>query len=167
VFPGSRSRFVGVGIILSILIMSAMAIAIHAELSDSQAEQKFNQLGCTGCHNGKTADEWDEIVEDIEEEWAEEYPTIDEAAKHVDYDLEPGVTFNSFDDLMAKMAKNVNKDPNDPDIVALKDYFKAKFDEGKMGGGEEEEGTNFKLIGGIIIVIIIIVLAAYLLKGKK
>jgi len=84
-------------VIVALMVFSAMAVSIQAQLSDKQAEDKFKALGCTSCHNGKTADEFDEIAEDIAEEWPEEYKTIDEAAQHVVYELEEGVKFNNFD----------------------------------------------------------------------
>ena len=159
-------------LVSTLLVFSIMTIAIQAELSDKQAEEKFKALGCTSCHNGKTADEFDEMVEDMVEEWPEEYSSIDEAAQHVVYELEKGVKFNNFDELMAKMAKNVNRDPNDPDIVALKEFFKSKFEAGKSGEVKEasemgEKGTNTTLILGIVAIIVIIVLAAVSFKIRR
>ena len=153
--------------VLLLALLIAIGIAsyysvVKAELSEEQAEQLFKNLGCTNCHNGQEADEWDEIVEEIEDEWASEFATIDEAAsKEVNYH---GQHFDSFDDLMAEMAENVGKEPNDPDIQSLKQFFIDTFNEGKSSGGG---GVSTGLIAGIVIVVVVVAVAGFALTRKK
>jgi len=65
---------------------------------------------------------------------------------------------------MAEMAENVGKEPNDPDIQSLKQFFIDTFNEGKAAGGG---GVSTGLIAGIIAVVVVVAVAGFALTRKK
>ena len=116
-----------------LLLIVATGLATQytqAQPSEEEAKQIFESLGCISCHVGKPrqpASSWDLIIQYFQD-WSQKYPNIDEAIKNevVYYGNQK---FNSFDELMERMASNVGKDPNDPDIVKLKEFFRSFWGE--------------------------------------
>ena len=120
------------------LALSSLAsYQLHAQISENEAKQIFESIGCTSCHNGNVADEFDEIVDDMRA-WSKKYPTIDDAvANEVTYF--GGQKFNSFDELIAQMAQNVGKTPDDPDIKKLETFFRSLWGGTQQAGQEQQE----------------------------
>lgn len=160
--------------LLTIIILLAAFASVYAQLSETEAEQKFNQYGCTNCHTeGGAADPWDEVLDEIRA-WATEYGSLDEGARHVVYFGQSG-KFNSFDELISQMASNVGKSPSD--ISDLVQFLKNEFNEAKgtAGGSPSPSPTTGGGGGGlptellyaiIIFIIIIVIIVAYVMRRR-
>jgi len=161
---------------ISIAILFILLVGftnIYAQLTETDAKQKFSEYGCTNCHvEGGAAAPWNEIISEIKA-WASEYGSLDEGARHVVYFGQSG-KFTSFDDLISQMASNVGKSPSE--ISDLTQFFKSIFDEAKQaaGGGAAKPPTSGPQAGGgipselliavVLAVIIIVVIALYVLR---
>ena len=164
-------------ITLGLLILITMAPHALGQnyMSYEEAENLFERLNCTSCHNGQVAEEFEEVVLELAE-WGEEYDSIDEAVREkvVYFNNQ---RFNSYDELIEQMSSNVGKSPDDPEIQKMFEWFEAVF-EGKVDvpageappegaeGGEEgaETGTNIYYLG--IAALVVVVLALLLLRKR-
>ncbi|MEB3860588.1 MAG: hypothetical protein GSR84_00020 [Desulfurococcales archaeon] len=125
---------------LFILTLATPALLGVAQPSGEEARQKFEQLGCTGCHNGGVAPAWDDVVA-LFQEWKTKYGSLDEAvSSEVNYF---GKTFNSYDEMMAEMAKSSAAGTIDnPDFQIIYQYLKSIYEGGQAGGQETTQQTQ-------------------------
>ncbi len=131
-----------IGMLLIIPMLAISSTLTTAQVSEAEAKQIFENIGCVSCHVGQPlqpAASWDLIVQFMQD-WSQKYPTIDEAiANEVTY--YGGQKFQSFDELMAQMAQNVGRSPDDPDIQKLKQFFQSFWEQGgaQAPAGEQQE----------------------------
>ena len=131
---------------LDVLILAALVAlaaaggsgAASAQVSDEEAFQLFQRLGCIGCHNGNVASAWDEVLAKLREVPEKYGGSLNEFAKNVEYTLDPNVKFNTWDDLKRRMAQNVGRDVNDPDIQRIFSYLESVA----LGAPREQPGTG-------------------------
>ncbi|BAN90545.1 hypothetical protein [Aeropyrum camini] len=110
---------------VSIIMLSVFALTgylMYAQPSEEEARATFESIGCVSCHNGTVAATWDEIVNELKEVPEKYGGDIDAFARDVAYFGQKGA-FNTWDDLMATMAQNVGKQPSDPDIQKINEFF--------------------------------------------
>jgi len=115
-------------ILILAVTSSALAAASQIHIKEEQAETLFEQLGCTGCHNGQTAATFNQILGEIGD-WSSNYASLDEAISN-EVTYFGGRKFNSFDELMETMAGNVGKSPDTTEIQELKQFFLDVFQSG-------------------------------------
>ena len=153
--------------ILAILVTTG--IAALAAISEEEARRIFEELRCNTCHvEGGVASPWEEMVEEVGEEWPAKYTTIDDAAKDVTYMGQK--MFRDFTHLMEVMGQNVGA-PEDK-LRQLEDFFRKLFEEGKKEATKQEEakeqapapqpaptdrGTEFMLVVAAAVAIAVIV----------
>ncbi len=130
-----------IGMLLIIPMLAISTTLTTAQVSEAEAKQIFESIGCVSCHVGQPlqpAASWDLIIQFMQD-WSQKYPTIDEAiANEVTY--YGGQKFQSFDELMAQMAQNVGRSPDDPDIQKLSEFFKSFWGEtAQAPAGEQQE----------------------------
>ena len=121
---------------LPVLLLAAIAGAAlaGAQLSVDQARALFEQLGCTSCHTkGGVASSWEEILRGISD-WARRYPSLDEAVRS-EVEYFGGKRFNSFDELMEFMGRNVGASA--ADVEKLKEFFTGYFEAARSGTGAQ------------------------------
>ena len=136
-----RVAIANLAIMLLLKFMGSM-LALSAGLTREEAKNTFTNLGCTGCHNGQTADEFDEILEEIES-WAARYSSIDDAIRgEVTYF--GGKKFSGLDDLLETMAGNVGKTPDDPGIARLREFFVSEFEKAKAAATASPTESTMK-----------------------
>lgn len=114
------------GIIMLILlglIMTTPTLVLLSQLSEEQARDQFNSLGCNGCHNGAVADSWDDILMELREVPEKYNGDLDRFAQNVNYRLNPNIKFQTWQDLVNQMAENVGKSADDPGVKAVFQYF--------------------------------------------
>ncbi|BAA80720.2 hypothetical protein APE_1719.1 [Aeropyrum pernix K1] len=110
---------------VSIIMLSIFALTgylMYAQPSEEEARATFESIGCVSCHNGTVAVTWDEIVDELKEVPEKYGGDIDAYARDVAYFGQKGA-FNTWNDLIATMAQNVGKQPNDPDIQKINEFF--------------------------------------------
>ncbi len=115
-------RVAGFAAVAALVALIAIAGAAAA-LTMQEAEKEFKAKGCTGCHNGALAPDFQGTVKLIEE-WAQKYGSLDEAvaAESKNFKMFQGV--KTWDELMAKM----------PGITPeLKQFFEQVFEQAKKG----------------------------------
>ncbi len=113
--------------VIAIIAFSSIAtLFATAQLSEEEAMNKFQALGCTSCHNGQVAADWNKIL-DLFESWKGKYASLDEAVK-AEVEYFGGQKFNSYDEMMNVMAQNVGRSMDDPEFKALYDFFKALYE---------------------------------------
>jgi len=146
-------------ILLIVAILGFFSITYAFALTESEAEAKFQSLGCTNCHKeGGPADDWDELVDEIKA-WAKEFPDLDTAVKTELHE-------DSFEDLMTEMASNAGV--SKAQVEPLEDFFMNEFNEAKSaGGGGVAGGFNTTLLLGIVAVIVIVAIIAWFFLRKK
>ena len=135
---------------LSAAVLMAVALALYAlaattapvsgQVTEDEARQLFQRLGCTSCHTaGGTAPPFDEVVAMIES-WRGQYASIDEAiaAEVVVF----GQKYDTYDALMQAMASFTGKTLDD--IRPLYDYFLQVFQgqQGQPPAGETPGATT-------------------------
>ncbi len=96
-----------------------------AQISEDEAFQLFQRLGCIGCHNGNVATSWDQILADLRSVQDKYGGSLDEFARNVEYTLNPNVKFNTWEDLKSRMAQNVGRSVDDPDIQRIFSFFES------------------------------------------
>ncbi len=161
-------------VILVLTAATSLANPADAQevISVGEAMRLFERLGCTSCHNGQTALSFEDAVLLIDS-WRGKYASLDEAvAAEIEYF--GGQRFQGYDDMFERMAANVGKTLDDPDVMALYDFFKAVYEGGvdisglqppadEAGEPEEvEEGpanTAFyaTLILGVVAAVVLLV----------
>ncbi len=128
-------------LILALVFASTSMISLQlvAQPSEAEAKQIFESIGCVSCHvgqPGQPAASWD-LINQFMQDWSQKYPSIDEAiANEVTY--YGGKKFQNFDELMAQMAQNVGKTPDDPEIQKLKEYYMSFWQGGAQAPPEQE-----------------------------
>ncbi len=118
-----RRGYLGAAAVLAVIALVGAAAAAYA-LSMQQAEQMFKQHGCTNCHNGGLAPDFQGTVKTIEE-WAKKYKSLDAAvaAESKNFKMFKGV--KTWNQLMSQM----------PGITPeLKQFFEQVFEQAKKGG---------------------------------
>ena len=108
---------------LVLYFLAAATAPASGQVTEDEARQLFQRLGCTSCHtSGGTAPPFDEVVAMIES-WRGQYASIDEAvASEV---VVFGQKYDSYDALMQAMASFTGKTLDD--IRPLYDYFLQVF----------------------------------------
>ena len=129
------------GLVAAVLILG-VAVAFSqlvatAQVSEQEAMQIFQQIGCVSCHNGAVAPDWNGTLEMMQKVQTDYGGDIDAFARDVNYFGRKGA-FNSWNDLMATMAQNVGKTLDDPDIQKLNEFFLA-YAGVQAGGGQQAE----------------------------
>ncbi len=121
--------------IIALIMVSTSFLIVSAQPSEEEAKQKFEALGCTGCHNGGVAPTWEDVVNSIKE-WKTKYGSLDEAVKNeVDFF---GKKFNTYDEMIAEMAKSsAAGTPDNPDFQVIDQYLRSLFE-----GQATETGTT-------------------------
>ncbi len=135
----SRAFMLMIGLMLA--LSGIASYQLYAQPSEAEAKQIFESIGCVSCHvgqPGQPAASWDLIIQFMQD-WSQKYPTIDDAiANEVTY--YGGKKFQSFDELMAQMAQNVGRSPDDPEIQKLKQFFQSFWGEtAQAPAGEQQE----------------------------
>lgn len=116
------------GLIATVLLLG-VAVGLSqfvatAQISEQEAMQIFEQIGCASCHNNAVAPDWNGTLELLKKVQTEYGGDIDEFARNVNYFGRVGA-FNSWEELMQVMAQNVGKSLDDPDIQKLNEFFLA------------------------------------------
>lgn len=114
-------------LILGVLLLGAavsLAPQGTAQVSEEEAKQIFEQIGCTSCHNNAVAPDWNGVLEILSKAQTEYGGDIDALARDINYFGRKGA-FNSWDELMQVMAQNVGKTMDDPDIQKLNEFYLA------------------------------------------
>ena len=116
------------GYLLLVLILSVglAGLAYSQSISEDDARQAFEQAGCTSCHNGGAAPDWDGIVQVIEE-WAQNYNSLDEAVQN-EYTFAGGA--DSYDEMMETM-KQYTPGITDEQYQMLYQFFIQVFEEAR------------------------------------
>jgi len=110
--------------IILMLVISAAGLLATAVISESEARQQFESSGCTGCHNGGLAPDFDGVVAEIQA-WASEYDNLDAAVAAEAPSWPMFNTIQGWDELVSSM----------PGMTTdLADYFANVFDQAKGGG---------------------------------
>ncbi|NOZ88900.1 MAG: hypothetical protein GXO15_03150 [Crenarchaeota archaeon] len=110
--------------LLAVALLSASAAALTME----EAKQLFQQRGCTSCHNGNLAPDFEGTVKKMQE-WAQKYGSLDEAVKAEAKNFKMYQNSQSWDQLINAM----------PGITPeLRQFFEQVFEQAKGGaaGGE-------------------------------
>ncbi|ABM81219.1 hypothetical protein [Hyperthermus butylicus] len=116
-------------VLLTAVLVLALASIGAAALSAEEAEKLFQSSGCTGCHNGVVAPDFQGTIAVIRE-WASKYETLDEAVAAEAPNFKMFNNAKSWDELMSSM----------PGITPeLKDYFARVFEEAKTGAVPVQE----------------------------
>ena len=115
--------------LLALVLLLGIAVGLSqfvatAQISEQEAMQLFQKLGCTSCHNNAVAPDWNGTLEMLKKVQTEYGGDIDAFARDVNYFGRKGA-FNSWEELMAVMAQNVGKTLEDPDIQKLNEFFLA------------------------------------------
>ncbi len=126
--------------LLALVLLLGIAVGLSqfvatAQISEQEAFQLFQQLGCTSCHNNAVAPDWNSVLEMLQKVQSEYGGDIDAFARDVNYFGRVGA-FNSWQELMAVMAQNVGKSLDDPDIQKLNEFFLA-YAGVQPGAGEQ------------------------------
>jgi len=136
-------RAVTAGLIAAVLLLGIAVgfsqLIATAQISEQEAQQLFQQLGCTSCHNGTVAPDWQGTLEIMKKVQTEYGGDIDEFARNVNYFGRTGA-FNDWNELMEVMARNVGKTLDDPDIQKLNEFFLAYA--GVQPGAQEEQPAD-------------------------
>ncbi len=162
----------GLIFILGLLLFSSLvAVAsTYGAVSEEEARNRFTSLGCTSCHRpGGVARSWDEIISNLRS-WGRQYQDIDEAVSNEVIYL-GNIRFNSFDELMAQMQRNVGA--SDSDMAMLKEFFQAVFrgevadtpvaDDGGQGGmGIPMNMDTTSIVLAVVVIVIVVVAIAYI-----
>ncbi|MEB3773661.1 MAG: hypothetical protein GSR86_01880 [Desulfurococcales archaeon] len=133
---------IGIPLLFITVLLVSMAYTVYSQPSEDEAKEIFTSIGCISCHSGKPmqpAASWDLIIQFMEE-WSKKYPTIDDAVRN-EVTYYGGVKFNDFNELITQMARNVGKDPSDPEIQQLVAFFKSYWGEKATVETTTEEKT--------------------------
>ena len=124
-----NSRGLVITALFALIMIASSFLIVSAQPSEEEARQKFESLGCTGCHNGGVAPTWEDVV-NIFKEWKTKYGSLDEAVKNeVDFF---GKKFNTYDEMMAEMAKSsAAGTPDNPDFQVIDQYLRSLFEGGQ------------------------------------
>ncbi len=99
----------------------------EAQLSEEEAFNLFQKLGCTACHVGNQplapALSWELILERLKEVPTKYGGDLDAFAQDTPY--YGGRTFSSWQELIEQMARNVGRSPDDPEIQQIFEFFAA------------------------------------------
>ena len=129
--PLSSGKYIlGILVVLAAVAGAMQLYLDSAEktLTVKEARQTFEQLGCTSCHvEGGVAEPWDEMLDEIAF-WARNFETLDEAVRSEVVYL-GGKKFNSFNELMEQMRKNVRASQDD--IAPLTQFYLDYFEQNK------------------------------------
>jgi cytochrome c551/c552 len=127
----ASGRLAGAAALAAILAAGVLGLwastVAGAQLTEEEARSLFERLGCTACHIGdqpqRPALKWELIIELLQKVPEEYGGDLDAFAQSIEY--YGGRTFESWEDLIAQMAQNVGRSPDDPEIRQLFDYFAA------------------------------------------
>lgn len=112
--------------LISLALFSVFSSLAVAQPTAEEARSTFEKLGCVSCHNGAIAPAWDEMVS-LVREWGQKYPSLDEAVREESRVREGfrnfGYQFDSWDEMMSQMARNVGKSPDDPDFFLVNQFL--------------------------------------------
>ncbi|ALL00535.1 hypothetical protein Pyrde_0485 [Pyrodictium delaneyi] len=126
---------VSLAIVMFAILATVGLVSVAAALTTDEAKQLFQSKGCTGCHNGAMAPDFEGTVAVIKE-WASKYASLDEAVAAEAPNFKMFNNAKTWDELMNAM----------PGITPeLKDYFAKVFEEAKSGGAapaQEEKPTE-------------------------
>ena len=116
------------GLALAALLVLGLAVsgALAAALTAEEAKKEFQAKGCTGCHNGAVAPDFEGVIKKIKE-WAAKYGSLDEAvaAESGSFSMPQYKNAKSWDQLINAM----------PGITPeLKQFFEQVFQQAKGGG---------------------------------
>jgi len=122
-------RVAGLAVVAALVALVAVA-GIAAALTMQEAEKEFKAKGCTSCHNGGLAPDFQGTVKKIEE-WAKKYNSLDEAVAAEAKNFKMFQDAKTWDELMAKMPGTTPE---------LKQFFEQVFEQAKGGaaGGAAE-----------------------------
>lgn len=120
------------------LLGAAVALAPQgaAQVTEEEARQIFEQIGCTSCHNGVVAPDWNGVLEVLSKAQTEYGGDIDALARDINYFGRTGA-FNTWEELMQVMAQNVGKSLDDPEIQKLNEFYLAYM--GVTGAPQPEQ----------------------------
>lgn len=107
-----------------------------AEVSEEQARRAFVEAGCTECHDGSTAPDWEGTIQVIVE-WAMEYDDIDEAVQN-EYTFAGGA--DSYDEMMLVM-KEYTEGITEEQYSILYQFFLQVFEEARAARPQAPEAT--------------------------
>ena len=132
-------RSLALAAVLAITLVLAGSVA--AALSMEEAKKEFQAKGCTGCHNGAVAPDFDGVVKKLQE-WAKKYGSLDEAvaAEAKNFKMPQYQSAKTWDQLIGAM----------PGITPeLKEFFTQVFEQAKGGGaGGAAQTTTAAPAGG-------------------
>jgi len=126
---------VSLAIVMLVILATVGLVSVAAALTTDEAKQLFRSKGCTSCHNGVMAPDFEGTVALIKE-WASKYASLDEAVAAEAPNFKMFSNAKTWDELMNAM----------PGITPeFKDYFARVFEEAKSGGAapaQEEKPTE-------------------------
>lgn len=112
---------------IAVLLPFILGVLAHAgSISEDQAYQAFVKAGCTECHDGSSAPDWEGTVETVRS-WAMQYDTIDEAVQN-EYTFAGGA--DSYAEMMAVM-REYSEGITDEQYNILYQFFIQIFQEAK------------------------------------
>lgn len=178
-----KARLLAVAMLLFVSLLalaSAWSWVVEAQLSVEEAQDLFTRLGCVSCHNGNVALSWDDMLADLRSRY-QELGSLDELARNTAYFGQQNA-FDSWDNLMEVMARNVGRTLDDPEIQQIKEFFEAyargEIEEAPQQPEEpaeapveepeaEAKGIPFGLAVVIAAVIVAIVVAGVYMVTRK
>ncbi len=122
---------------LAVLVAVSLLPFALAQPNLEEAAQVFEEAGCTQCHNGGMAPDFQGTV-DVIAEWAQYYADIDEAVRN-EYTAFGGA--DSYDEMMQQM-KQYTKGVTDEQFRYLYDFFLQVFEYYKAQAPAEGEATT-------------------------
>ncbi len=160
-------------LVLLAVLLACGALAAAA-ITEEEARRLFEELRCNTCHvEGGIASPWEEVLEEVGEEWPAEYATIDDAARDVEYMGQK--MFRDFSHLMEVMGRNVGA-PEDK-LRQLEDFFRELFERGKAEAAEAkpapeaarpgDRGAELAMVVVAAVAIAVIVAAAVYLATRR
>jgi cytochrome c551/c552 len=119
----NKMRVAGLAVVVALVALVAVA-GVAAALTMQEAEKEFKAKGCTGCHNGAMAPDFQGTVKKIEE-WAKKYGSLDEAVAAEAKNFKMYSNAKTWDQLISAM----------PGITPeLRQFFEQIFEQAKSGG---------------------------------
>ena len=130
---------IGVLVLASVLLslLPLAPLVSSQQVSEQEAYQAFLEAGCTECHDGSSAPDWNGTIATIQE-WAAMYASIDEAVQY-EYTFQGGA--DSYDEMMQAM-RDLTGSVTDEQYQLLYNFFLQVFQAARAEAEQTQTTTT-------------------------